>query len=113
MDFIIQAGHKVKLKESEKWDKYPDLACELKKTLEHESDNDTNCNWCTQYRHQKIGTGTGRLGNKKTSGDHPNYRIAEINQNTKNSPGDLRRLAVTSVENHLLTLVRKTLKWIE
>ena len=29
------------------------------------------------------------------SGDHPNYCITEISQNTDKSPGDLRRLAVT------------------
>ena len=34
------------------------------------------------------------LGNKRTSGDHPNYSIVEIDQNTKKSPGDLRRFAV-------------------
>ena len=39
--------------------------------------------------------GTGGLGNKRTSGDHPNYSIVEIGQNTKKSPGDLMRLAVT------------------
>ena len=41
------------------------------------------------------------------SGDHPNYSIVAIGQNTENSPGDLRRLAVTRtpVENHQLTLV--------
>ena len=40
-------------------------------------------------------------------GDHPNYSIVEISQNTEKSPGDLRRLAVTQtpVENHQLTLV--------
>ena len=43
------ANHKVKLKESEKKDKYLDLARELKKTVEHESDNYTNCNWCSWY----------------------------------------------------------------
>ena len=32
-----------KLKECEKKDKYLDLARELKKTMEHEGDNDTNC----------------------------------------------------------------------
>ena len=53
-----------------------------------ERDNDTNCNWCTQYSHQRIGTGTGRLGDEKTSGDPPNYSIAEISQ----SPGDLLSL---------------------
>ena len=40
-------------------------------------------------------------------GDHPNYSIVEIGQNSKKSPGDLRRLTVTQilVENHQLTLV--------
>ena len=37
----------------------------------------------------------GRFINKRTSGDHPNYSIVEIGQNTEKSPGDLRRLAVT------------------
>ena len=42
------------------------------------------------------------LGDKRTSGDHPNYSIIKIGQNTKKSPGDLKRLAVTQtpVENH-------------
>ena len=75
--------------------------------MEHISDGETNCNWCAWYSHQKIGTRTGRLGNKNTSGDHPNYSSAEIDQNTEKSPGDLRRLAVTQtpVENHQLMLV--------
>ena len=40
------------------------------------------------------------------SGDHPNYCIIENGQNTKKSPGDLRRLAVsqTLVKNHQLKL---------
>ena len=29
-------------------------------------------------KYQKIGTGTKRAGNKKTSGEHPNYSIVEI-----------------------------------
>ena len=42
------------------------------------------------------------------SGDHPNYSIVQIDQNTKKSPGDLISLAVTPTpeENHLLTLVK-------
>ena len=38
---------------------------------------------------------------------HPNYNIAEIGQNTKESPGDLKRLDLTQspVENHRLILV--------
>ena len=47
------------MKESEKRDKYLDLAGELeKKTMEHESDGDTNCNWHTRYSQKRIGTGT-------------------------------------------------------
>ena len=42
----------------------------------------------------KDSTGTKRLGNKRASGDHPNYSI-KIGQNTEKSSGDLRRLAVT------------------
>ena len=75
--------------------------------MDHKSDGDTNCNWYARYSHQRIGTGTGRLGNKRTSRDHPNYDIIEISQNTKKSAGDLNRLAVTQnpVENHQLRLV--------
>ena len=49
--------------------------------------------------------GTGGLGNKTTSGDHPNYYVIEIDQNTEKSPGNLRRLAVvqTLVKDHQLT----------
>ena len=60
----------------------------------------------------KDGYGDWRTGNKRTSGDHPNYNIVEIDQNTEMSPGDLRRFAVTKtpVENHQIMLVLKTLK---
>ena len=37
----------------------------------------------------------GGFENKRASGDRPNYSIVEMGQNTKKSPGDLRRLAVT------------------
>ena len=42
-----------------------------------------------------------------TSGNHLNYSIVEIDQNTEKSPGDLERLAVTQtpVENSQLMLV--------
>ena len=36
------------------------------------------------------GSGTGGLGNKRTSGYHSNYSIVEIGHNTEKSPGDLR-----------------------
>ena len=75
--------------------------------MEHEGDSDTNCCWRTWYNPQRIDKGTGRHGNNRTSGDHPNYSIIKIGQNTEKSPGDLRRLAVTQspVRNHQQMLV--------
>ena len=93
MTFAILADCRVKLKESEKRDKYLDLARELKKTMEHKSDSSTNCNWHARYSHQRIGietegtetecietegSGTEGVGNKRMSGDYQNYRIVEI-----------------------------------
>ena len=45
VDFAVLVDHRIKLKECEKNDKYLDLAMELKKTMEHEGDNYTHCNW--------------------------------------------------------------------
>ena len=75
--------------------------------MEHEGDNYTNRDWCFLYSHQRITKGTGGLGGRRTSGDHPNYKISENDQNTEKSPGDLRRLVVTQtpVKNHQLKLI--------
>ena len=91
VEFSFLDNHRVKLKESEKKDKYLDLTRKLEK-----------------LRNMKVaiipivigvlGTvtkGTGGLGNKRKSGDHPKYCISDIDQNTQKSPGDLKRLAVT------------------
>ena len=40
----------------------------------------------------RIVAGTGGLGNKMTSRDHPNCSTTKIGQNTEKSPGDLKRL---------------------
>ena len=48
-DFAVPADNWIKLTESEKRDEYLDLARGLKKTMEHENDGDTNCNW--YHRH--------------------------------------------------------------
>ena len=59
-DFAVLADLIVKLKVSEKRDKYHDLAREIKqKTMELRGDGGTN--WNSQ---QRIGKGTWRLGNK-------------------------------------------------
>ena len=63
--------------------------------MEHKSDSDSNCNWCAQYSDQRIGTGTEGLGNKSTTGEHPNYSIVGIGQNAEKNPGDFGRLADT------------------
>ena len=95
VDFAILADHIVKLKECKKREKYLDLARELKKNREH--DRDTHHNWYIQYSHKRIGTGTGGLGNKTMSGDHPNYSIIKIGQNTEKSLRDRRRLEIWSI----------------
>ena len=78
--------------------------------MEHEGDSDTNLE-----QSPKEWLGIGRLGNRRTSGDHPDHSIIKISQNTEKSPGDLRKLAFTQtpVENHQLMLVRKTLKGVK
>ena len=92
MNFAVPADHRVKLKEHEKKDKYRGLARGLKKQW-----NMKVGFICSLYRHQRIYKGTGGLGNKRTSEDHPNYCIIEIGQNTEKSPGDLR-FAVTKAD---------------
>ena len=49
VDFAVTADHRIKLKECEKKDKYLKLARELKKPMEHEGDNYTNCARCFWY----------------------------------------------------------------
>ena len=111
-DFAVPADQRVELKKREKKDKYLDLVREFKKTVEHEGDNYTNRDWYFWYSHQKTIKGTRGLGNKRTSGDHPNYSTIKNGQNTEKSPGGLWRLALkqTAVKDHQLTLMRKTLK---
>ena len=46
-----------------------------------------------------------------SSGEHPDYSIFEISQNTEKSPGDLKLVVTqTPVKNHQLTLQWKILK---
>ena len=85
VDFAVLGDHRIKLKECEKKDKYLDLVRELKKLWNMKV---TIIPIMIGSRQQRIIKGTGRLGNKRTSGDYPNYYI-ENNQNTEESPGDL------------------------
>ena len=97
VDFPVPVDHRVKIEENKKRDKYLDLARELK-TTEPEGDGDTNCNPCTWNNPQTISKRTGRLGNQKASGNHPDYSIIKIGQNTEKSPGNSRKLAVTQTQ---------------
>ena len=84
-----------------------DLSRELKKTMEHERSNYTNCDWCFWHGNKMTIKRPGRFGIWRPSGDHPKNSIIESGQNTEKSPGDLRRLAITQspVKDHLLTLM--------
>ena len=89
----LSVDNGVKLKESEKKYKYPDLARELKKL------------WNMKVRVisvviEALGRVTNGLvkglevGNKRTSGDHLNYSISKIGQNSE-IPEAARRIADT------------------
>ena len=80
--------------------------------MEHEGDNHTNRDRVFWYSHQRIINGIGGLEGWRTREDYPNYSIIENGQNTEKSPRELRRLTATqtSVKNHQLTLIWKTLK---
>ena len=62
--------------------------------MEHVRYGDINWKLCAWYCHQRIGNGTGGLGNKRTRGDHPNDSI-KIGQKPEKSQRDLRIFAVT------------------
>ena len=87
VNFAVPADHKEKLKESEKKDKYLNLARELKNLWNMKE-------IIIRIVIDSLGTVTkglikGGFGNKRTSRDHPNYTIAEIGQNNEKSSGDL------------------------
>ena len=83
--------------------------------MEHKGDCDTNCKWSTWNNPPKLDKGTGRLGNKRISGDHPDYSIIKIDKNTERSSRDVRRLAMTQtlVRSQLMTLEGKSLKRVK
>ena len=53
---------------------------------------------------KRFDTRTGGFINKRTSGDHPNYCLFEIGQNSKKRPADLK-LAVTQTPMEQLSNV--------
>ena len=77
MDLPVPADLWLNLKENEKKDKYLDFARELKKLLKMKVTIIPivigSFGKITEWLKNKI----GGLGNKRTSGDHPNYYIIE------------------------------------
>ena len=65
------------------------------------------CSRCNK----RVIKGPGRFGSWRPRGHHPNNSIIENGQNTEESPGDLRRFALTKspVKDHQLTQMWKTL----
>ena len=86
VDFAVPGDHRVKLKEFEKMDKYPDQASELKKHLKIKVTMIPIVIGALGYSHQRIGTMIGTmivgLGNNGTGRDCPNYSIVEMVQNS-------------------------------
>ena len=98
VDFAVPAVHWVKLKESEKKDKYLDLAREFKKLWNMKVTVILTVIGALGTVSKRLVNGLAQLEIR----DHPNYCSVEVGQNTEKSPGDLRRYAViqTPVRNH-------------
>ena len=107
MDFTVSDDHRVEIKANKKRRKYLDLSRGLKIAVEHKHNGDTNSNWFAWNGSQRLGMVIGRVGNGRTNRDHPNYSITKISQNTKKSPQDLKKFAVTQtpLKVHQLMLV--------
>ena len=57
--------------------------------MEHEGDHDANCNWCSLNDPQRLGKGSGGVGNRKKDEDHADNSIVKIYQNTRKSPEEI------------------------
>ena len=88
VDFAVLVDLR-KIERKQKEGKVPGPCLGIEKNVEHESDNYTNCNWCSWYSYQGIGIRTGGFGNKGMGRDYLNFSISVIGQNTEESPGDL------------------------
>ena len=64
--------------------------------MNHESNNNTNCDWCVWYTNKRIIKWTGGRGSWRRIEDHPNYSIIENGQNTEKSPEELLSLKLQS-----------------
>ena len=70
VDFGVPEDHEVKIKNSKKIEKCLNLARELKKTVEYEGDDDTNCSWRARNDPQEPWEETGGTGNRLENWNH-------------------------------------------
>ena len=75
--------------------------------MEYGDNGDIKGNWYAWNYLQRLDKGAKKDGNQSRRGDHPNYSITEIGQNTEKSPRDLKGLAITqtTVKAHQQTLI--------
>ena len=109
MDLAVPADYRVKIKESEKIDKYLDLSRELRKQWKLRVTLIPiviGGRWTVSKSFER---GLAELKIRGRIGDNPNYCIVSVSQNTEKSPGDQKRLAITQdpVKYHQLTVVRE------
>ena len=78
MDFAVSADHRVKLKESEKKDKYLDLTKELKKMWNMKVAFISIIIGAHGTVAKELMKGLEDFEKKRTSGDHLNYCIIDI-----------------------------------
>ena len=82
VNFVLPADQRIKLKDSEKRDKYVDLAREQKTLWNMKVTVISNVIDALSTVTKGLVHGPENLGKKSTSGDHPDYSI-KIDQNTE------------------------------
>ena len=79
LDFTVPVDHREKVKEIEN---YLDLAKELTKTVEYNSEGHTNCNECAWKSPKGFGKKTGMIQNQRSNRDHADYSKVKIGWST-------------------------------
>ena len=88
VEFAVSDDNRIKSEESEKKDKYLDLARKLIKIWNMKVTVVPIIIGGTWNNPQGTGKWTGRLWNKRTRVDYPDYSFIKIGQNTEKIPGD-------------------------
>ena len=96
---VNSTDHWLKINERKKIYKYLDVKKKkqicIKQIVEHEGDDDTNCNWYICNGNQRFGEKkTKRIVNQRKNRDYLDRRVFEIDINTEKSPANLKILAI-------------------